>query len=68
MMISFMLHWTDDTIHDAYLEAITTSLSRIHGKAGSGTSLCCCPLCQYKLLKVLELVNEINLSGNRQGG
>ena len=61
-MISFMLHWTSDIIHDACFEVITTPLSRNHGKAGSGTSLCCCPLCQYKLSKVLELVNEINLS------
>ena len=67
MVISFMLYWTGDIIHDACFEVIPTPLSRIHGKAGSGTSLCCCPLCQYKLLKVLELVNEINLSEIRHG-
>ena len=44
MVISFMLHWTGDIIHDACFDAITTPLSRIRGKAGSGTSLCCCPL------------------------
>ena len=43
MVKSFMLHWTGDIIHYVYLEAITTPLSRIRGKAGSGTSLCCCP-------------------------
>ena len=68
MVISFMLHWTGDIIHDACFEVITTPLSRIHGKAGPGTSLCCCPLCQYKLSKVLELVNEINPSGIMHGG
>ena len=54
MVISFMLPWTDDIIHGAYppFEVIATPLSRIRGKAGSGTSLCCCPLCQYKLLNV----------------
>ena len=31
MVISFMLHWTGDIIHDAYLEAITTPLSLIGG-------------------------------------
>ena len=63
MVISFMLHWTDDTIHDAYLEAITTSLSRIRGKSGSGTSPCCfltCFMCQMPNVQIefVELVNE----------
>ena len=40
MVISFMLHWTGDTIHDACFEAITTSLSGCPGKAWSGTRLC----------------------------
>ena len=52
MLISFMLHWTGDIIHDACFEVITTPLCRIRGKAGSGTNLYCRPLCQYKLLNV----------------
>ena len=67
MVISFMLPWTGDIIHDACFEVITTPLCRIRGKAGSGTNLYCRPLCQYKLLNVsiyfLQLVNEINPSG-----
>ena len=56
MVKSFMLPWTGGIIHGACFKVTTTPLSRIRGKAGSGTILCCCPLCQYKLLKVLELV------------
>ena len=55
MVISFLLPWTGDIIHDACFEVITTPLCRIRGKAGSGTSLCCCPLCQYKLFKVFGI-------------
>ena len=43
MVISLMLHWTGDIIHDACPEVITTPLSRIRGKAGSETSFSCCP-------------------------
>ena len=50
MVILFMLHWTGDIeirndahIHGACFEVMTTPLSRILGKAGSGTSLCSCP-------------------------
>ena len=52
MVISFMLPCTGDIIYGACLKVITAPLSRIRGKAGSGTSLYCCPLCQYKLLNV----------------
>ena len=52
MVTSFMLPWTGDITHDAYFKVITTPLCRVRGKAGSGTSLCCRPLCQYKLLNV----------------
>ena len=60
MVILFMLHWTGDIeirndahIHGACFEVNATLLSRIHGKAGSGTSLCfsLC-FCQYKSLNV----------------
>ena len=52
MVILFMLPWTGDIIYGACFEVITTPLSRIRGKAGSGTSLCCCPLCPSKVLNV----------------
>ena len=55
MMISFMLHWTSDIIHDAYLEAITAPLSRIRGKARSETSLCCCPQWKRTAYQLLDV-------------
>ena len=51
MVISFMLHWTGDIIHAACLEVVSKQVSRIRGKAGSGTSLCC----SIKFVNTIEL-------------
>ena len=60
MVISFTLPGTGDIIYGACFEVITAPLSRIRRIAGSGTSLYCCPLCQYKIIECLNLIFEIH--------
>ena len=58
MVISFMLHASKRLPHHCPGSMEKPDQERVFVAA----------LCQYKLLKVLELVNEINLSGIIHGG